>query len=286
MLVPNQPDTREKIISVLRRRGPSLPVHIAKEVGLSILFTSAFLSELLSNKEIKISYMRVGNSPVYFISGQESRLENFAQHLQSKEKEAFILLKEKKFLEDKKQEPAIRVALRTIRDFAFPFKRDEEIYWRYHTVPETEFKEKEKPKELIIPQLQTEKKPKEQEILEKPKEKPEKKKKPKKKKLDKKQNEKFFNKVKEFLAQKSVEILDIENFSKNNLILRVKKDEKEQLIIVYNKKRINENDLIKASKKATELNLPYAILSFGEVPKKLKDLLTSVKNLSQIDKLE
>jgi len=34
-----------------KRRGPSLPVHIASETGLSMLFASAFLSELLSEKK-------------------------------------------------------------------------------------------------------------------------------------------------------------------------------------------------------------------------------------------
>ena len=105
-------DTREKIMSILKTRGPSLPVHVAKETSLSMLFASAFLSELLSEKRIKISNMRVGNSPIYFIPGQEPKIENFSQHLKSREKDAFILLKEKKFLKDKNQEPAIRIALR------------------------------------------------------------------------------------------------------------------------------------------------------------------------------
>ena len=92
--------------------------------------------------------MKIGNSPIYFLLGQESKLENFSQHLKSKEKDAFVLLKEKKFLKDKEQDPAIRVALRVIKDFAIPFKKNEEIFWRYFIIPETEFKMKEKPKKI------------------------------------------------------------------------------------------------------------------------------------------
>ena len=33
---------KDKIVSSLKQKGPSLPVHIAKEIGLSILFASAF----------------------------------------------------------------------------------------------------------------------------------------------------------------------------------------------------------------------------------------------------
>ena len=107
---------KENILSVLQQRGPSLPVHIAKGTNLSILFASAFLSELLSERKIKISNMRVGNSPIYFIPGQENQLENFALHLNNKEKEAFTLLQNKKILKDGEQHPAIRVALRSIKE--------------------------------------------------------------------------------------------------------------------------------------------------------------------------
>ena len=103
---------------------------------MSILFTSAFLSELLAEKRIKISNMKVGSSPLHFISGQETRLENFSQHLKSREKDAYELLREKKFLKDSEQEPAIRVALRAIKDFAISFKKNNVIIWRYFTASE------------------------------------------------------------------------------------------------------------------------------------------------------
>jgi len=124
MPIQNTLGIKEKILLILQKRGPSLPVHIAKEIGLSMLFASAFLSELVSEKNIKISNMKIGNSPIYFLLGQEPMLEKFSQHLKSKEKEAFILLKEKKFLRDKEQDPAIRVALRTIKFFAIAFKKN------------------------------------------------------------------------------------------------------------------------------------------------------------------
>ena len=113
---------KERIIETVKTKGPSLPVHIASEIQTSILFTSAFLSELLSEKQLKITHMRVGSSPVYFLPGQEPQIEKYSQHLKSREKDAFMLLKEKGNLKDDEQEPAIRVALRSIRDFAIPFK--------------------------------------------------------------------------------------------------------------------------------------------------------------------
>jgi len=290
---------KEKILYILRTRGPSLPVHIANQTGLSILFASAFLSELLSEKKIKMSNMRVGSSPVYFIPGQEKNLEKFSEHLKSKEKEAFLLLKEKKFLNDDKQQPAIRVALREIRDFAIPFRKEEQIIWRYFTSLETEFKQKElkplkikqveiiNPPSKLTPTHQIKEKSKELDIFDKSIKKKSvlKKKTSRKKAIPQKKNNKFFNKVKEFLSNRSIEILDIESFNKNDLILLIRKQGEEKLLVAYNKKRVNESDIIKANKKASELNLNYIILSLGEPLKKLDSLIDAIKRLSEIEKL-
>ncbi len=297
-MVQNTSNIKEKILSILKSRGPSLPVHIAGGTGLSMLFASAFLSELFSEKKIKISNMKVGNSPIYFLPEQEFMLQNFSQFLKSKEKDAFILLKQKKVLKDWEQEPAIRVALRAIKDFAIPFKKNEEIFWRYFTE-----EEKEKPKqdiekepqiEIQTPSEEPEKlsekpQPKDLNIFDEkpaPKDKGKEKKKTKRKKTSQKKNEKFFNKVKEHLSQKSIEILDIESFSKNDLVLKIKKDNKEKLLMAYNKKRITELDLIKAYKKASETGLPYVILSLGEPAKKLTNFIKAIRNLEEINKIE
>lgn len=300
-------EIKNKILSTLKERGPSLPVHIAKATELSMLFASAFLSELLSEKKIKISNMKVGSSPIYFLPGQEHSLENFSQYLKSKEKESFILLKEKKILEDNLQEPAIRIALREIKDFAIPFKKNEKIYWRYFKTPEQGLKIEEEPKQKIQQREQEKDSSKENETIQERQEtqnkieipkkqeqkldifdaqkQVQKKKKTKKKTIKKKQDNKFFNKVKEFLLKKNIEILDIESFNKNDLVLRIKNIDKELLLIAYNKKRIDEKDIIKASKKALESNLNYILLSLGEPLKKLSNLIDALKNLEKIERI-
>lgn len=135
----NTAEIKEKIIHYIKQKGPSLPVHIAKEINTSTLFTSAFLSELLSEKKIKASHMRVGTSPIYYAPEHEAKLENFSKFLKRKERESFEILKKEKFLKDSEQLPAIRVALREIKDFAIPFQVNEEIIWRYMTILESEF---------------------------------------------------------------------------------------------------------------------------------------------------
>jgi len=287
MAIKDTSQIKEKILFTLKRRGPCLPVHIASEIETSILFASAFLSELVSEKKIKMSYMKVGSSLIYFIPGQEYLLERFSQYLKNKERDSFELLKNNKFLVDSKQDPAIRVALRAIRDFAIPFKEGKEIIWRYFTTPESEFKvtkkveepKVEKRKELSIFEEG------EKESIKKSVKKVPVKKTVKKTSASQKKNEKFFNKVKEFLAEKSIGILDIEGFSKADLILKIIDGGVEKLLIAYNKKRIIEADLLKAHKKASEYNLPYIILSLGDPSKKLENFIEAIRNLSKIDKL-
>lgn len=143
-------EAHNKIVDVLKNRGPSLPIQIAKNVGLSSLFVSAFLSELTNQKQIKVSHLKVGGSPLYFLEGQEEQLEPYYKYLHPKEAEAFLLLKKKKVLKDEEQEPSIRVALRSIRDFAVGFKQGEEIYWRYFLVSDLEVNDILVPKKIVV----------------------------------------------------------------------------------------------------------------------------------------
>jgi len=271
----NVEQIKDDILAVLRAKGPSLPVHIAAEIKSNTLFTSAFLSELVSEKKIKMSNMRVGSSPIYFLSGQEAKLEKFAEHLKSKEKEAFLLLKEKNFLIDSLQQPAIRVALREIKDFALPFKSQEGLVWRYFLTPESEFKKTE----IIAKKEPIEETQKTEMLVEIPIKSTTKRKKSRRIGL---QKEKFFSKIKEFLARRSIELKDIESFTNNEIILRVLDHNQEKILVAYNKRKITDNDIIKAYKKTAIFKLPYLIVGLNEPSKKSSELLKALKDLSSI----
>ena len=131
-------ETHEKIIGVLNEKGPSLPINIAKALEISSLFISAFLSELTNQKRIQVSSLKVGGSPLYYMRGQEEKLEDYYKYLHPREAEAFLLLREHKVLKDGDQDPATRVALRSIKDFSVGFKMNEDIYWRFVSVPKEE----------------------------------------------------------------------------------------------------------------------------------------------------
>ncbi|MFA5071852.1 MAG: hypothetical protein WC511_05840 [Candidatus Pacearchaeota archaeon] len=301
---------KEKIISFIETKGPSLPIQVAKETGMNTIFSSAFLSELYNEKRLGMSNLRVGSSPLYFIPGQEPQLEKFATYLKNKEKEAFQMLKEYKFLEDSKLHPAIRVALREIKDYAIPFKKDEEIFWKFFTISDDEIRNIiEKPEEIEVVEIIQEKVVEEskKEIVEEVQEKAEKvlnifdeeKKVPKKKepvkkikketktkKPNKKKDENFFNKIKEFLAEQKIEIVDIVNFKNDEAKIRVRKKDSEELLFAFNKKKITDKEILKANKEASEEKMKYSILSLGETTKKLNDFIDAIRNLSEIGKIE
>lgn len=314
MSAKNALEIKESMISFFKAHGPSLPVHVAKATDLSILFASAFMSELIAEKKLKVSSMKIGSSPLYLIPGQESMLEKFSEYLKGKEKEAFNVLREKKFMRDSETEPPIRVALRELKDFAIPFKVEGEIYWKYLTADENDFiaskfiEDKPKffhkiqvvekkpdvfeetveegiPKAIVEIDNEIQEKVIEEKIVEeKPAKTRTKKISPKKKKT--KENEKFLDLVKEFLAKSSVEIISIEGLKKDELILKVKVHGEEQILAAYNKRKISEKDIIKASKTASEFNLRYSVLSMGELPRKISELIEALKGIKDIEKIE
>ena len=65
---------KEAIVATIASNGPSLPVQIARHVNISLLFASAYLSELYNERKIKMSNMKVGSSSLYYVEGQEAKL--------------------------------------------------------------------------------------------------------------------------------------------------------------------------------------------------------------------
>jgi hypothetical protein len=178
------------------------------------------------------------------------------------------------------------MALRAIKDFAIPFQKDEELYWRYFLSKEIE--EPSQEETSIEPAQKQIDEEKIQEFVEEKREKKKREKKKFVKKIEKpkKGNEKFLVRVKEFLSKENVEIIGIESFSKNDIMLKVRINGEERAFIAYNKKKIEEKDLINANKKAERLGLKYMVLSLGELAKKTKELVDAIKNLSGVEKID
>ncbi len=279
--------TKERIMELIRQRGPELPVRIANTIKLSNIFTAAFMSELISEQKLKISNMRVGASPLYYIQGQEEQLQKYTDYLNHKEKEAFNLLKQNSILQDSEQEPAIRVALRSIKDFAVPLqiidKGETKIFWKIHTLT-NEMAKNIVEQKLNPPPINKEIKKEKitnEEILEE--------KLTKKPKLQKSTSSEFLNGLKEILLEKNIEITQEIFAKKKEFVAKVRTDtpfgKQEFYLVAKEKKKITTDDLVCALQRAQAEKMPALILSTGEIDKKAHDYHKEWKNLIKHEKI-
>lgn len=293
--------TKERILQVIKERGPELPVRVAKAIEQNNLFTAAFMSELVGEQRLKISNMRVGSSPLYYISGQEEQLQKYIDFLNHKEKEAFNLLKQKEILEDSEQEPAIRVALRSIKDFAVQVKtidkEQEKLFWKIHTLSNE--KAKELISEILNPIKQKEEiklekteeniKKTEQEKVEVKKdiEKP-KQKEPKSKEI-KEINSEFLSNLRKNLKEKEYEISKEILVKKKEFTAKIKLKthfgEQEFYLVAKDKKKITLEDIVNTLQKSQAEKMPALIMSKGDIDKKALDYYKEWSNLIKHQKI-
>jgi hypothetical protein len=278
-------ETHKRITKLLEEKGPCLPIQIARELNMNSLFISAFLSELVDSKTIKVSSLKVGGSPLYFLRGQEEMLENFYKYLHPREAEAFLLLKKNKTLKDSEAEPAIRVALRQIKDFAVPFNKNDEVFWKYMFVPDSEIK-KTKPKQEKKPLAKptstkkTQEKPEVSEfenplvITNKKKQ---------------KQKSDFVLKVIDFLQNNNFKILQEKDFKQKeyNCILQINSQLGliNFLLQAKDKKTISEADLKKLLSTAQKIPLPAFMLFSGDIGKKALTFQEKYNSILKLKKI-
>ena len=242
--------------------------------------------------------MRVGASPLYYIQGQEEQLQKYIDYLNHKEKEAFNLLKQNSVLQDSEQEPAIRVALRSIKDFAVPIqtidKGETKIFWKLHTLSNETAKDiiEQKLNPQIINQKEkiTELKNKLEsqtaiEIKEKTKSS-----RPKIKGKEKAIDTKFKTQITEYLAAKDIEILQEILVKKKELTVKVRTDtpfgKQEFYLIAKDKEKLTTDDLVSILQKAQAEKMPALIMSTGDIDKKAHDYYKEWRNLLKHEKIK
>jgi hypothetical protein len=283
-------EMHEKIVSVLSEKGPGLPMRIAKDVGISSLFVSAFLSELVREKRVRLSSLKVGGSPLYYLEGQEDRLEEFSKYLHPKELEVFLLLKSEGVLKDNDQDSVGRVALRSLKDFAAGFERNGEIYWKYVVLDDNKVEEYFGGKEINMEKKEKKIKVKgdvevsifknTNSIDDVGKESSNKKfDNPlviKEKKIAKIRSE-FVDKIVSLIEDKGIEIieeLDCKAKEYNCIVLvRSELGPIRFLTQAKDKKTVNEGDLRKLLSEGQKIPLPVFMLYSGEISKKGKELV-------------
>ncbi len=136
----------DKILEFLKQIGPTLPTKVAKNIDSSILMASAHLADLVSQKKVSLSSLKIGGSPLYYLPGQEEQLFDFAAgNMNPKNYVVLEKLKEEKVLKESDLDLLEKVALRSLKDFAVPLQvRTEEkveLFWRWHILSKDETNE-------------------------------------------------------------------------------------------------------------------------------------------------
>ena len=279
-------DKRETVIELIKEKGPVLPVHISKEIGTDIIYAGAVLSELSMQDKVKITSVKAGGSPFYYLKDQEKELEGLIKHLNEQDKKTAKLLKEKSILKDSELTPLERVSLRQIKDYAKSIQvklgENIETFWRWYLIPEVNAKN------LIIEMLKESDPEEEQKniaetLVKKTKKKVVKKEQPSEKTVDEEEVKEMAKEEKTGLAviydyfrEKGIEVLNEKTVKKGKEVNYVVKIDSgigklRYFVKFKDKKRINDGDISLAFHEAGKL--PLLFVSNGDLVKKAKELL-------------
>jgi septum formation inhibitor MinC len=136
------PVSRDNILQLLKTRGPMVPNDIKKIIGGDTIILGAMLAELSARKLVKITHVKRGGSPFYYVPVDIASLETCFQYLSEQEQSLIEFLKREKVVQDNQLEVYHRALLRQLKDFAKEFKANttqgEILFWRYFLVSDDE----------------------------------------------------------------------------------------------------------------------------------------------------
>ncbi len=163
--------SEEQVLGAVRSKGPVIPMDVRQILSVGDTITiGATLSTLIARGLVKVTHIKRGGSPFYYVEGQEPKLAELSKYLNEKDRRTFEVLVQRKVIRDKVEEPLVRVSLRNLPDFAVKFEvevnGEREIFWRWYMASEDEAialftassKEKNKEKKEVAAQKTEEKK--------------------------------------------------------------------------------------------------------------------------------
>lgn len=287
----------------LRMNGPSLPSKIGKLLNTDLLLASAHLSDLISQGKVKVSSLKIGGSPLYYMPGQEQQLAQYASgNMNPKDVQVLNSLQEKKLLREAQLPLLDKVALRSLKDFAVPLQvtvdGKKELFWKWHLCSAQEANDLlsvyfvPAPQEIELaaePKLAARPEsalPAQTTLIASPisensgveeKKVPTK---PQERVKRKKQEEEFFPEVEEICKKLKISIEQKETIRKNAELELIIKVPSAVGVMTYfckakNKAKCDEKDLSAAYMQAQIKKLPLLLLYTGELTAKAKEMLES-----------
>ncbi|MDD5182362.1 MAG: hypothetical protein PHC66_04305 [Candidatus Nanoarchaeia archaeon] len=306
-------EKEEKIMQLVRMSGPTLPNVVAKQLNTEIYLASAILSGLVQNGHLKLSFRRIGSSPLYYVPGQENKVrERLHKELNELEKKALERIRDLKVAFTEELYPQERFLVSELKDFveALTINSDgqELKLWKHYSVSQDELNSiissklhKTEPKQELT-QLEVQQtlqptaqqsqaveemkplsifsEPPKQETVEVPK--------PKRvrKEHAPKQDSEFERKVHEYLKEKKIEIISTKG-KKGETIheasLPTALGSQNLLVKISGKANVAESDISTFYTECLHLKKPGIIFVSNELSKKTRDFVS--KNIGEFVKI-
>jgi hypothetical protein len=115
--------TKDNLLRFIREKKFVTPTKVAENFETTTLIASAILSEIMKNKNIKITNLKAGESPYYYDNSQkESLIEIGEKHLSENKKEMFEKLRKIEIVNDSSLKIHDKMAISKIPDFAIPME--------------------------------------------------------------------------------------------------------------------------------------------------------------------
>ncbi len=136
---------KNQVLEVVRTKGYVVPSDLTKQFHADTFVMGAVLSDLVHDKKLGVSSVKIGGSPAYYALEQKEKLQDLFKYLHEKDRGTFELLRQQKVILDTEQSPLFRVSLRTIKDYAKPIEVTANgqtyLFWKWYLATEQEINE-------------------------------------------------------------------------------------------------------------------------------------------------
>lgn len=127
---------KNQVFELVQAKGYVVPSDLIRQFHVDTFIMGAVLSDLVHDKKLLVSTVKIGGSPVYYPPEQKQKLVELSRYLNEKDRSTFALLQEQKVLLDEQQTPLIRVSLRNIKDYAKPIEVTANgithLFWKWY----------------------------------------------------------------------------------------------------------------------------------------------------------
>lgn len=79
--MPQSPNILDRILELVQKNGPALPVDVASKLGLDSFLASAYMQQLVEAGKLHVGKEKIGGSQIFFVAGQESAANTKVKNL-------------------------------------------------------------------------------------------------------------------------------------------------------------------------------------------------------------